>query len=202
MKKFNHKYNFVKKATDQEENPEKNMIMEKIELTDEESNLEENNYVYEDAVIKSIETAKSKTTVIELGTVIDGDITIEGDIIINGQINGNVTSKSSIILAGKIIGDVSCESAQLDEGLIIGDLSIINKVFMGANMTVKGNLIAKEASIEGKVLGKCSLLNGLLHLHHTGAIIGDVETSRLIIDDVAIIQGLIKVDREVLFDSI
>lgn len=202
MKKFYHKYNLNQKTVNQKESPEMN---EQINSTDNivtNERFEEQDFTYEDVASVEVAAMTYKPTVIENGTVVDGDLIVEGDILIYGQVNGNVTSKSLITLAGKIFGSVACNSAQLDEGLIVGNLSIKDKISMGVNMIVKGDLVAAEAMIEGRILGNCALPNGLLHLHHSGVVVGDVETSRLIIEDNAIIQGSIKVNRDVKFEAL
>lgn len=201
MKRFSQKYNLIKKPVDQRGSPEETFNMDVSMIEESESMYKETEKVIEAVAIMEIPNPITfKPTVIEEGAIVNGDLTLEGDLVVFGQINGNVICKSSLKLAGKILGDVTCHSAELDAGLIIGNLKVQERAHLGKGMSIKGDMTARMAMVEGKIMGNCTMSNGLLHLHDTGAVIGDVVTSRLIIDDSAIIQGAITVNREVSFD--
>lgn len=201
MKRFSQKYNLIKKPVDQRGSPEETFNMDVSMIEESESMYKETEKVIEAVAIMEIPNPITfKPTVIEEGAIVNGDLTLEGDLVVFGQINGNVICKSSLKLAGKILGDVACHSAELDAGLIIGNLKVQERAHLGKGMSIKGDMTARMAMVEGKIMGNCTMSNGLLHLHDTGAVIGDVVTSRLIIDDSAIIQGAITVNREVSFD--
>lgn len=201
MKRFGQKYNIIKKPVDQPGGPAETFNMDEIMIENSDSSTSEVEMAIEDvAVIELAAPITFKQTVIEAGAVVNGDMTLEGDLVVFGQINGNVVCKSSLKLSGKILGDVACHSAELDDGVIIGNLKVQERAHLGKGMSIKGDMTARVAMVEGKIMGKCTMSNGLLHLHETGAVVGDVVTSRLIIDDSAIIQGAITVNRDVCFD--
>lgn len=201
MKRFNQKYNLIKKPVDQLGSPEETFNMDESMIEVSDSSLKEIEKVNEDvAVVEIVAPITFKPTVIEAGAVVNGDLSLEGDLVVFGQINGNVVCKSSLKLSGKIHGDVACHSAELDDGVIIGNLKVQERAHLGKGMSIRGDMTARVGMVEGKIMGNCTMSNGLLHLHDTGAVVGDVVTSRLIIDDNAIIQGAITVNRDVCFD--
>jgi cytoskeletal protein CcmA (bactofilin family) len=201
VKRFNQKNNFAKKPVADPASPEEVIeVKDSVSVMTEDKSVKLEHVVEEPMSVEKDVLVTFKPTIIEVGAVINGDVSLEGDLIVSGQINGNVSSKSSLTLSGKIYGDISCDCAQLDDGIIVGNLQVHDRVYFGKGMSIKGNVMAKTAIVEGKIMGNCTLTNGLLHLQNTGAVVGDVVTTRLIIDDNAIVQGAITVNRDVYFE--
>jgi len=142
-----------------------------------------------------------KTTVIEKGAVVTGNLVVLGDLELFGEVKGNIECKAHVTIAGKLVGDLSCEQAHLNLGSIEGDVSIKDLVYVGEKTLIQGNITAKQATILGKVKGDCVLQKGYLHIATTGAIIGDITTGDLMVEKGAIIQGSIKIDKEVDFSE-
>ena len=93
----------------------------------------------------------------------------------NSIINGNVKSKTDTRVDGKIVGNLDCEG----------------RVVVGNNGSVLGNIICKSAMIEGKVEGNITVLE-VLDIRATAKIFGDVEMSKLIIEEGSFLQGYCK----------
>lgn len=95
----------------------------------------------------------------------------------------------NIIKAGTTItGDISCTGDIRFEGGLIGNLKVQGRVVVGASGTVKGEIICKNAEIEGKVEGKISVTE-LLSLKSTSLINGDIKTKKLAIEPGANFSG-------------
>lgn len=88
------------------------------------------------------------------------------------EINGDIVSDSNIILDGDIIGNVSCSG----------------KVVIGSTGKIHGNLVCVNAEIEGTIHGELTIEN-LLSLHATARIKGDIQTTKLTIQEGAYFEG-------------
>jgi len=69
-----------------------------------------------------------------------------------------------------------------------GNLSCSGKVNIGANGKLHGNLVCVHAEINGTVNGEITV-EGLLTLNETARIKGDIQTTKLIIQEGAIFDG-------------
>jgi cytoskeletal protein CcmA (bactofilin family) len=90
------------------------------------------------------------------------------------RVNGTYTSASDVRISGTIDGDV-----HVDGILYVGKKGVIN-----------GNIIANEIYVSGHVTGVLRS-NGKITVQETAVIDGDIYTPSLVIEEHAVIEGLI-----------
>ena len=92
---------------------------------------------------------------------INGDVKVAGDLLIYGKVNGNIISKGAVNTAkGSIVnGDIMAKNASIS-GQVEGNLVIGEKVILGKNSYLTGNLKAAIITIEegAKFDGMCSMV--------------------------------------------
>lgn len=93
----------------------------------------------------------------------------------------------------KIIGDIFSESNLRIDGEVQGNVSTVAKVVIGENGMIQGNLTCQEADVEGKVNGNLAI-EGLLLLRETSKIVGDIQTSKLQVEEGAVFVGSCKMN--------
>lgn len=99
--------------------------------------------------------------------------TTEYNKILSGtEINGDLVSDSNINIAGDVNGNISCSG----------------KVVIGPTGKLQGNLVCVSAEIEGTIHGELTVEN-LLALHATARIKGDIQTTKLTIQEGAFFEG-------------
>ena len=96
------------------------------------------------------------------------------------RIHGEITGSEDLFIDGAIDGPVN---------LADGTLSI------GPSGSVKGNVAAREVVIHGAVTGNVDARNRI-EIRPSGSIVGDIITSRIIIDDGARCKGSIEIGRK------
>lgn len=96
-----------------------------------------------------------------------------------------------ITVEGKITGN---KSVGID-GNFEGELDISSKVVIGETGEIKGNITAEDVEISGKVDGNI-IADNFMEAKPTGQIIGDIEASRLVIEDGAIFEGNITMSKK------
>jgi cytoskeletal protein CcmA (bactofilin family) len=96
-----------------------------------------------------------------------------------------------ITVEGKITGN---KSVGID-GNFEGELDISSKVVVGETGEIKGNITAEDVEISGKVVGNI-IADNFMEAKPTGQIIGDIEASRLVIEDGAIFEGNIAMSKK------
>ncbi|MBS1927303.1 MAG: polymer-forming cytoskeletal protein [Chitinophagaceae bacterium] len=95
----------------------------------------------------------------------------------------------TIIGAGVIIsGNIESEGDIRIDGVLKGNLSSRAKILLGPEAVVEGDIMAQQADILGRVLGKVSV-NDILYLHGKAVIEGNIHTSKLQIDATASFNG-------------
>ncbi len=88
----------------------------------------------------------------------------------------------------KIIGDILSDSKLRIDGEVQGNIATTSAVVIGKNGVVHGNLNCQEAEIEGRIDGKLSV-EGVLILRATANIVGDIQATRLVIEEGALFLG-------------
>ena len=106
---------------------------------------------------------------------------------------GNATHDQSdrlnrILSGTEITGDIVSDSNLLIEGEIIGNISCSGKVIIGTSGKIRGNLVCVNAEVDGAMDGELTIEN-LLVLHSTARIKGDIQTSKLTIEEGAYFEG-------------
>lgn len=92
-------------------------------------------------------------------------------------VKGNVQSVIDIRVDGRIEGDLRCKA----------------KVVLGQTSVIKGNIHCQNAIIEGKVLGNV-YCQQLLDVRKSAKIQGDLETTKLAVEDGAQMNGACKMN--------
>lgn len=88
----------------------------------------------------------------------------------------------------KIKGDIQTESSIRLDGEVNGNMKSASKVVIGKNGILIGDLSSNEADIEGVINGTLRI-EGLLVLRASAAINGDIECTRIQIEDGAQFSG-------------
>ncbi|MCS7003848.1 MAG: polymer-forming cytoskeletal protein [Cytophagales bacterium] len=100
-----------------------------------------------------------------------------------GQSSSNIIGKGTTI-----IGDIESAGNLRIDGKLRGNIKCKAKVALGEGSIVEGNIIAQNAEIQGEVQGIIEVTE-LLILKPSAKVIGDILTSRLIVEDGAIFMG-------------
>ena len=96
---------------------------------------------------------------------------------------------TTIIGAGAVIsGNIESAGDIRIDGVLKGNLACKSKILLGPEAVVEGDIIANQADILGRVLGKVSV-NDLLHLHGKAVIEGNIHTAKLQIESTASFNG-------------
>ena len=96
---------------------------------------------------------------------------------------------TTIIGAGSVIsGNIESIGDIRIDGILKGNLSCRSKVLLGPEAVIEDDIIARQADILGKVLGKVKV-NDLLHLHGKAVVEGNIQTGKLQIESSASFNG-------------
>ena len=93
---------------------------------------------------------------------IDGNVKVTGSLLIYGTVNGNIESHGSVRTArgSKVKGDIVGQEAHIC-GLVEGNLIIDDKIILGSESQLTGNLKSGTLVIEegAKFAGSCDMSN-------------------------------------------
>lgn len=96
---------------------------------------------------------------------------------------------ASIIAAGTVIkGDIECSGDIRIDGTLKGNVHATNKVFIGNDGLVEGDIHCVQADIIGKVHGKITVKD-LLNLRGKAFVKGDLHTGKLQVEPTASFNG-------------
>ena len=96
---------------------------------------------------------------------------------------------TTIIGAGTVIsGNIESIGDIRIDGILKGNLTCKSKILLGPAAIIEGNIIANQADILGRVLGKVKV-NDLLYLHGKAVIEGNIQTAKLQIESPASFNG-------------
>lgn len=154
------------------------------------------------AVISTPGRREVENSVISKTCVVRGNIEIDQeDLVVLGCVEGNVTGKGDITLSGTIIGDVVCRNFTLVCGELQGNLSCEGNAAIYADGYLHGNIQrAENMELSGTVEGDV-YVHGLTSLLGSSHLNGNVATTRLKIEDGALLNGQVKVLTEVVEDA-
>lgn len=93
----------------------------------------------------------------------------------------------------QIEGDLNCSSDLIFDGSIQGNITSKGSLTIGQNASVKGDLKAEKALIEGKVTGNGNFTS--CRLSPTSVIAGSVTTTSLQMEERASLEGQCKVGK-------
>jgi cytoskeletal protein CcmA (bactofilin family) len=97
-------------------------------------------------------------TMIGADADMEGSIKLEGGLIVYGKIKGDVVTKGPVRIAksAEVIGNISASDIQVG-GVISGNITVDDRIVLGNQSTVKGDMIYRRLYIEegAKFSGKC-----------------------------------------------
>lgn len=112
------------------------------------------------------------------------------------QLLPNPNSIVQISHTTKIKGDIITESEVKFNGSLEGTISGANKLVLGSEGNIKGEINCKNAIISGKIEGKI-IVDELLTITSTGEINGEIVTSKLAVENGAIINGTFTMNKSI-----
>ena len=115
---------------------------------------------------------------------------------LNGE-EGNISSRSTTIIAGGTIfrGDISSNDSLRIDGEVNGDIESSEKVIVGPEGKINGNIRGREILISGTVKGNIFSREGLI-LKAKSLVDGDIVTTLLSVEPEAIFKGSCNMDGE------
>jgi cytoskeletal protein CcmA (bactofilin family) len=110
-----------------------------------------------------------------------------------------VTSAPSLARIGaslKIEGSVTGEEDLQIDGKVEGPVTIRGRLTVGCSGQLSAGVVARELAVYGKVSGNVDARDRV-EIKRDGAVIGDIQTARISIEDGAIFKGRIEIGRSV-----
>ena len=99
-------------------------------------------------------------TMIGADAKVEGNISLDGGLIVYGKIRGNVTTKGPVRISqsAQVIGNITASDVQVG-GTIEGNITVENRIVLGKETTVKGDMIYRRLFIEegAEFSGKCDM---------------------------------------------
>jgi len=99
-------------------------------------------------------------TMIGADANMEGDISLDGGLIVYGKIKGNVITKGPVRIAqsAQVKGNISASDVQVG-GTIEGNVTVDNRIVLGKQSTVKGDMVYRRLFIEegAEFSGKCDM---------------------------------------------
>lgn len=112
--------------------------------------------------------------------------------------NNAPANRQNIIGYGTtIIGNMSCAGPVRIDGKVEGDIESNNKVIIGRNGEVKGEIKGKEVDVAGTFEGKI-FSEEALHIKSTAKLNGEVTSKSLSIEEGAVFNAVSKITKETL----
>ncbi len=145
--------------------------------------------------VKNEVIAPSEPSILSLNTEIQGNISSDADLEIKGTIIGDVVTKGRIVIEkGTIIGNVRAKSILLVHAKVQGNIYSDTDIEICKNSDFTGNVTGQEVTIDNYCKGNVHALESL-YLKAGASIKGDIHTKRLRIDEGAIVDGQIKMNK-------
>jgi cytoskeletal protein CcmA (bactofilin family) len=99
-------------------------------------------------------------TMIGADANMEGSIRLEGGLIVYGKIKGDVLTKGPVRIArsAEVIGNITASDIQVG-GIINGNVTINDRIVLGNQSTVNGDMVYRRVYIEecAKFSGRCDL---------------------------------------------
>jgi cytoskeletal protein CcmA (bactofilin family) len=113
----------------------------------------------------------------------------------NGRITVPSALSSARIGAGlKIKGSVTGEEDLQIDGKVEGPVTIQGRLTVGCSGQLTSGVTARELAVYGKISGNVDARDRV-EIKRDGAVIGDIQTARISIEDGAIFKGRIEIGR-------
>jgi cytoskeletal protein CcmA (bactofilin family) len=101
---------------------------------------------------------------------------------------GPETAKTSIAEDIEIVGSIKCGSNIHLAGKLNGDLVCTGAALIADSASVKGNITAESATIQGQVAGNITARDKI-ELKSTARVTGDIKSKRLTVEDGVMFVG-------------
>ena len=98
-----------------------------------------------------------------------------------------------IVEGSKLTGDLVTESNLRVDGDVVGNITSASKVVIGKSGVVKGDLVCREADIEGQITGTLKI-ESLLTLRSSAVVNGEISTSNFQVEEGAEFSGTCKMN--------
>ncbi len=85
-------------------------------------------------------------------------------------------------------GDIKSEGSVRIDGKVTGDVKAAGEMIVGEKAEIKGNIICGDITVSGSLTGNVDS-TGILKIHCTAKIFGDVKVKSLVADEGSILQG-------------
>lgn len=128
------------------------------------------------------------------GMVITGNVESDGDLTVSGEVIGNVSITGTLELEGNIRGNkLKVGRVELADGIIESDIICDEYIRVGENVTIIGNIKARNADVDGAVSGNIEVENKVV-VGSTAVVKGNLIANELGINlgarcDVDLTQG-------------
>ncbi|MGI6452709.1 MAG: bactofilin family protein [Syntrophomonadaceae bacterium] len=110
--------------------------------------------------------------------------------------NGSYQGIESLIPSGvEIKGDIIAQGSIRLDGILEGTLNIKGDLVLGKNGHIKGQVFATNIIVAGTIEGHITA-QGRVELTSTGAMIGDIITNTITIEEGGMLEGTSKMIRE------
>ena len=137
----------------------------------------------------------AENTVISKNTEIKGSLYSRANIRITGSVKGNVSSEANVIISGTVEGDIMGESVSIQNGMVYGNIISKTAVVVSEKSTVEGDVKCEKFSLNSIVKGNVQAQSSAAL--ESGAVIhGNLTSQYLSIQEGAIVDGLVKVNRD------
>lgn len=131
------------------------------------------------------------TSFIASDVMINGDLIVKGNLELNGMIDGNIECHSNLKVNGVVKGNIKTSSVTIGGEKVTGNIECENDCVIATNVELLGDILADEVTLKGKMVGTINAKNKVV-LHSSAELNGDCITSKLIIEEGAIIKGNIQ----------
>lgn len=153
----------------------------------------DNRNVVKEATVNSLYSCED--TVISKEAEINGSITSRGNITVNGKIKGNVVSDANVKITGSVEGDINGKSVDIKSGKVIGNITSKTSLIISDKSAIKGDISCDKLDLNGEVNGNSQVYTTAM-LGKEAVIRGDLTSQNLSIQEGAIVNGSVKVNKE------
>lgn len=162
------------------------------EIVEEHETMEQQELIEEQEPVQ--DAPAQQLGIISTDTMVTGDIFTDGHLLIDGIVEGDVFAKGDIKVTGKIKGRVCCLNMESFGQIQADEIEVKDTVILGEGMTIKGDVICRDAVISGRVDGNLCV-SGNLSLSKSAVITGDIKTSSMSAEMGAKINGKILMEK-------
>lgn len=134
----------------------------------------------------------SEVTVIAPGTKIVGDIEADGGLQVGGSVKGNLKVAATLDLNGRIIGDIEAEDISVITSVVKGNVTARNMMRIDKDTTVVGDLMARNAEIDGKIKGNVTVTERA-HIKADSILVGNLVSGTVNVEEGAMLKGDISI---------